>query len=87
MAVMVWVFHHLDEPVALLQSLKPSLKPGATVVILDPDPERGGERDSHRPSSAASVRKEVEAAGYELVRTETFLPKDLIFILRVKTAA
>jgi ubiquinone/menaquinone biosynthesis C-methylase UbiE len=87
MAVMVWVFHHLDEPVALLKNLKASLKPGATVVILDPDPERGGERDSERPSSAESVRKEAEAAGYELVKTETFLPKDLIFVLRVKAAA
>jgi ubiquinone/menaquinone biosynthesis C-methylase UbiE len=87
MAVMVWVFHHLDEPVVLLKNLKPSLKPGATVVILDPDPERNGEKDSDRPSSAASVRKEAEAAGYELIKVETFLPRDTIFILRVKSGA
>jgi SAM-dependent methyltransferase len=87
MVVMVWVFHHLDEPVALLKNLKPSLRPGATVVILDPDPQRNGEKDSDRPSSEASVRKEAEAAGFELVKVETFLPRDTIFILRAMTSA
>jgi ubiquinone/menaquinone biosynthesis C-methylase UbiE len=84
MVVMVWVYHHLEKPVELLKNLIPSLKAGATVVIIDPAPERGGERDSHRPSTKASVEKEAEKAGFELIRTETFLPKDNIFILRVK---
>ena len=82
MAIMVWVYHHLDQPMALLKNLIPSLKPGAMVVIIDPDPDRKGEKDSKRPSSKNSVGKEVRAAGFELVRVETFLPRDLIFILR-----
>jgi len=81
-AVMVWVFHHLEKPVALLKNLAPSLKPGASVVILDPAPDRGGERDSDRPSTAESVAREAAEAGFELVRTETFLPKDNIFLLK-----
>lgn len=85
-AVMVWVFHHLDRPVALLKNLAPALKPGAALVILDPDPDRGGERDSSRPSTAGSVAREAVEAGFELVRTETFLPKDNIFILRLKAS-
>ena len=36
MVVMVWVYHMLDEPIPILKNLKPSLKPGATLVILDP---------------------------------------------------
>jgi ubiquinone/menaquinone biosynthesis C-methylase UbiE len=84
MVVMVWVYHHLDKPIDLLKNLIPSLKTGATVVIIDPAPERGGEKDSHRPSTKTSVEKETEKAGFELIRTETFLPKDNIFILRVK---
>lgn len=84
MVVMVWVYHHLDKPIDLLKNLIPSLRPGATVVIIDPGPEKGGEKDSHRPTTKASVEKEAGKAGFELIRTETFLPKDNIFILRVK---
>ncbi|TFG79924.1 MAG: methyltransferase domain-containing protein [Chrysiogenales bacterium] len=86
MVIMVWVFHHLDQPVALLKNLIPSLKPGAPVVILDPDPEREGELDSKRPSSRKSLEKEAGAAGFKLVRMETFLPRDLIFILSLPAA-
>jgi ubiquinone/menaquinone biosynthesis C-methylase UbiE len=85
MVVMVWVYHHLDKPIDLLKNLIPCLRTGATVVIIDPAPERGGEKDSHRPTTKASVEKEAGKAGFELIRTETFLPKDNIFILRVKT--
>jgi ubiquinone/menaquinone biosynthesis C-methylase UbiE len=84
MVVMVWVYHHLDKPIDLLKNLIPSLRTGATVVIIDPAPERGGEKDSHRPTTKASVEKEAGKAGFELIRTETFLTKDNIFILRVK---
>lgn len=85
MVVMVWVYHHLDKPIELLKNLIPSLKTGATVVIIDPAPERGGEKDSHRPSTETRVEEEAGKAGFELIRTETFLPKDNIFILRVKS--
>jgi len=85
--VMVWVFHHLDRAVALLKNVATSLKPAGTVVILDPASERTGERDSDRPSTIDSVRKEAAEAGFELVRTETFLPNDNIFILRPRTPA
>ena len=80
--VMVSVFHHLDQPVTLLANLTPSLKPGGTVVILDPACDRNGEPDSNRPSTVESVRREAADAGFDLVRTETFLPNDNIFILR-----
>lgn len=81
---MVWVYHHLDEPVALLRNLAPALKPGATVAILDPAYDRTGETDSDRPSTKELVAREAAAAGFELVRVETFLPMDNIFILRLR---
>jgi ubiquinone/menaquinone biosynthesis C-methylase UbiE len=83
MAIMVWVYHHVSQPIALLKNLIPSLKPGAAVVIIDPNPERDGEKDSERPSTKASVEKEARAAGFELARIETFLARDLIFVLRL----
>jgi len=80
--VMVSVFHHLEKPVALLRNLATALKPGGTVVILDPAYDRTGETDSNRPSTAESVHKEAGEAGFSLVRTESFLPNDNIFVLR-----
>jgi ubiquinone/menaquinone biosynthesis C-methylase UbiE len=90
MAIMVWVFHMLEKPDELLEKLRSSLKPGATLVILDP-PDKEIDEEFHIDRSnpevkAPTIRERVErsaaAAGFELVRVETFLPKDLIFILR-----
>jgi ubiquinone/menaquinone biosynthesis C-methylase UbiE len=94
MAFMVWVFHGLDKPAPLLKNLKSGLKPGAPLVIIDPidseiDMERefGGEKiDPKRPTIKERIEKAAGEAGYEIVRVETFLPKDYIFILKVKRA-
>jgi ankyrin repeat protein/L-ascorbate metabolism protein UlaG (beta-lactamase superfamily) len=84
MAFMILTYHHLAEPVALLKNLIPSLKPGATVVIVDPDPEKDKDRAGRESTSEEKIRKEAGEAGFELVRIETFLEKDNIFILRRK---
>ncbi len=44
MAFMVLTYHHLAKPVDLLKNLIPSLKPGAEIVIIDPDPVRDEDR-------------------------------------------
>lgn len=93
MVIMVWVYHMLDQPIPLLKNLKPSLRPGATLVILDPpdseiDEEivmQGGELSPDRPTIRERIEKGAAEAGFELIRTETFLPKDVIYILRVKS--
>jgi ubiquinone/menaquinone biosynthesis C-methylase UbiE len=82
MAFMVWTYHYFDQPVAMLKSLLPALKPGATVVAVEPDPASFGM--SEHGVSSDRMSKEAEEAGYELVRTDTFLPEDLIFVLRPK---
>jgi len=82
MAFMVWTYHFFDQPVAMLKSLRPALKPGATVVLVEPDPVRGPGGPDHGVS-VERMRKEASEAGFELVRTETFLPEDLFFVLRV----
>jgi len=54
--------------IALLRNLLPSLKPGGTVVIVDPDPikNRGGKSPENR--SPDQIRREAEEAGFEVVR-------------------
>ncbi len=92
MAIMVWVYHMLDKPDGLLKNLRPSMKPGSTLVILDPPDEEIDEEfhidrsnpDVKVPTIREKIEKSAAAAGFELIRVEAFLPKDLIFILRPK---
>ena len=92
MVVMVWVYHMLDQPLPMLKNLKPSLKSGATLVILDPPDEEiieeiksmGGKIEPDRLTISEQIKKVGAEAGFELIRTESFLPKDDIYILKVK---
>lgn len=85
MVFMVLTYHHLSQPVALLKNIIPSLKPGATVVIVDPDPDKNRNSPARESTSPAKIRREATEAGFEIARTETFLTRDNIFILRIKT--
>ena len=84
MVFMVLTYHHLSEPVALLKNLTPSLKSGATVVVIDPDPVKDKGNPSSEYTSKEEIEREAGEAGFELVRVETFLERDNIFILRLK---
>ena len=64
----------------------------APLVIVDPidseidkERENAGEKlDPNRPTIKERVEKAADEAGFEIVRIETFLPKDYIFFLLVK---
>jgi ubiquinone/menaquinone biosynthesis C-methylase UbiE len=79
--IMVNVVHCLAEPVALLRNIKKSLKPDGVIAIvegnLDKAPDAAGEWYSR-----SKLLKIYKDAGYDLVREETFLPKDNIYILK-----
>jgi len=90
LAIMVLVYHMIENPDILLRNLKKSLKPGATLVIIDPhdeliDREFGIDRSENElkvPTIKERIERSSESAGYELLKTETFLPSDYIFILK-----
>jgi SAM-dependent methyltransferase len=84
LAITAIVYHHLEQPVALLRNLALSLKPGATLVIVDPAYDRTGDKDSDRPTTRERVEAEAAGAGYELVEINASLPRDNVFILRLK---
>lgn len=92
MAFMVWVFHGLDKPGPLMRNLKPCLKTGSPLIIIDPvdseiDMERefAGEKvDPKRPTIRQRIEKAAIEGGFELVRVYSFLPKDYIFVLEIK---
>ena len=93
MVMMVWVFHMLEKPVPLMKNLLPSLKPGATLVILDPPDDEidaeikqmEGKLDPNRLSIRARIEKAALESGFELVRVDRFLPMDSLFFLKAQS--
>ena len=75
-------YHHFDEPVELMLNAIPALKPGGIMVIIEHDPEKAPDMGNH--STARDVLLgQMENAGYELVRIDTFLERDNINIFKV----
>lgn len=82
MLIMVYVFHDLAKPLPFLENIKTDLKPGAPLVLVEGDPDKYyGEGHFY---SRDKVVEMVTSAGYEIIRTETFLPRDTIFIFKLK---
>jgi ubiquinone/menaquinone biosynthesis C-methylase UbiE len=90
LAIMVYVYHHLSKPDELLKNLKPSLKPGAILAIVEMrDAELDKELKIDRsqpdpvfPPIIERIERSAKASGYDLVRIETFIEDDYIFILK-----
>lgn len=90
LAIMVYVYHHLSKPDDLLKNLKHSLKPGAILAIVEMrdselDKELHIDRskpDPRLPPIIDRIERSAKASGYDLVRTETFIDDDYIFILK-----
>lgn len=70
--------HHLEDRSKYFRDLKSSLKPGARIAIIDfyPD-ERSGDLGfpKHHLVARDTTVQEMAAAGYQLAREHSFLPK------------
>ena len=64
-------YHEVADPITLLEHLRPALKPGARLGIID----RNGNGTDHGVSRKIVV-EEAEKAGYHLVQTYDFVKKD-----------
>jgi len=85
MVVMMLAFHEFKNPVKWLENVKASLNPEAPLVIIERDPEKTGSGWGHFMKKD-EILETVKKANFELVRIETFLAKDTIFIFRLKTS-
>ncbi len=74
------VYHHFGDPPAMNASLLKSLKPGGRLAVIDftPPPTPNSENppgrrgeDNHHGITAATLEKELKAAGFEILSTET----------------
>jgi ubiquinone/menaquinone biosynthesis C-methylase UbiE len=85
LAIMVDVYHELQQPQVFLQRLKPAFKPGGRLVLIEfrkEDP-KVPILEVHK-MSVAEVKAELEAEGYAIDRVIDVLPWQHIIVLRVK---
>ena len=85
LAIMVDVYHELQQPQIFLQRLKETFKPGGRLVLLEfrkEDP-KVPILEVHK-MSVAEVKQEMEAEGFVLDRVIDVLPWQHIIVLRVK---
>lgn len=83
MIVMVYVLHMLEKPVEFLQNVRTYLGSGAQLVIIEKNTTK--ER-AHYPSFMTNrqILETMGETGFSLVGTETFLPKDTIYIYQAR---
>jgi ubiquinone/menaquinone biosynthesis C-methylase UbiE len=85
LAIMVDVYHELQQPQVFLQRLKETFKPGGRLVLVEfrkEDP-KVPILEVHK-MSVAEVKQELEAEGYVLDKVIDVLPWQHIIVLRVK---
>jgi ubiquinone/menaquinone biosynthesis C-methylase UbiE len=64
-------YHEVADPISLLQHLRPALKPGARLGIID----RNGDGTNHGVNNKVVI-EEATQAGYQLVQTYDFVKDD-----------
>ena len=80
MVIMVYVFHHLEEPVPFFRNLTRTLKPGAPVAIVERDPDKYDGWSGHfYPKD--KVLQIIDDTGYRLSKIFTFLSRDNIYLI------
>src|SRR6516164_115069 len=84
LVLVVDTYHHIDHRIAYFAKLKASLRPNGRLAIVDfkadsPD----GPPPEHRVSPE-KVTAELNAAGYSLVATHQFLPRQYFLVLQSK---
>jgi SAM-dependent methyltransferase len=81
-AFMINVFHHLANPVPIIRNLLPSIKADGILAIVECDPDKVDWGDEHGCSRKADMIENLKKAGFEVVRIETFLDEDSIYIAK-----
>jgi ubiquinone/menaquinone biosynthesis C-methylase UbiE len=85
MVVMVYVLHMLERPTQFLKNLHSYLKPGGSLIVIE---RNTAIERAHAPSFMTNrqILETMSETGYELDRTETFLPRDTTYIYKAKRA-
>jgi ubiquinone/menaquinone biosynthesis C-methylase UbiE len=77
-------YHHVEKPVELMKNILPALKPTGLLVIIEHAPEKATSM-GHHCTPKETVLQQAKEAGFKMVRLETFLEYDNIYILKIKS--
>ena len=75
---LTFTYRHLDKPVEVLKNIAPSLKPGGVMAVIE-------SKNYNREPAKNEILKNAGRAGYKLMRLETFLPQDDIYLFQLKS--
>jgi SAM-dependent methyltransferase len=81
-AFMINVYHHLSDPVPLLRNILPGLKAGGRLAIVECDPDKVTWGEEHGCARQVDMIEDLKKAGFEVVRIETFLDEDSLYIAK-----
>jgi len=74
---LTFTYRHLDMPVEVLKNVAPSLKPGGILAVIE-------SKNYNREPAKNEIIKNAGLAGYRLLKLETFLPEDDIYLFQVE---
>ncbi len=81
LALMVNVMMYLENPQEFFANLKPCLKPDGIFAIVEWVKEKGFSQGKVKTTD--EIRELLAAGGFSVVKVETFLPRQHIFVCRV----
>ncbi len=82
MVLLVEMIYLLSDPVSILKNIIPSLKPGASVVIVEVDPVKGNSlAPGKKLYDKETILRIIQDAGYRIDRLETWPQRDNIYII------
>ena len=86
LVLVVDTYHHIDGRLAYFAALRASLRPGGRLAIVDFKADSpNGPPPEHR-ISAEQVTAELNAAGYSLLATHLFLPRQYFLVFRANAS-
>ena len=84
-AFMTNTYHHLEKPVELVRNLLPTLKDNGVLAIVERDKDRSAHKDE--ATSQKDFIAQMDQAGFEVIKIDTSMKEDNIYIARPKQAA
>jgi ubiquinone/menaquinone biosynthesis C-methylase UbiE len=84
-AFMTNTYHHLEKPVELVRNLLPALKADGILAIVERDKDRSVHKDE--ATSRENFIAQMEQAGFEVIRVDTSMMEDNVYIARPKQSA
>ena len=76
-------YEHFEDPITLLENAAPALRPGGTLAIIAAEPNKAPDAEGHCVPLEVILR-DTGMAGFEFIRMATFLPRDNIYLFRIR---